>query len=990
MTIPKKYFDYIIIFIALILGMWQLFFFKVAMKWDIVDIYLPWKYYVTECINNGILPLWNPFMNGGFSQMGDSSTWYPISWIVGLLTKYNLGAAHFEYLLHLFIAGIGFYKIGELNNFKRHTKLILAVSYMFSGFFISNAQHIGWLISSAWLPFVIYYFVRLVQQANLKTALKLALSLFLMLSGGYLGVFISTVYILLACFLYFLVVFIRNSDYEKLKKWTTYLFIAAIVFTGLSLIIIVNVFDVSAFITRGDGLTYNHKNLGILFGSLPLKALITFIYPFAASVSKLAFWGEDFSLINCYVGIIPIILFVYINLKKTTPKIIRLFSLLALFFMMIAIAQIFPFRKWLMILPFMELFRFPALFRIFAIFLVLIAAGYGFDKVFSDISNQKLVKWLLVGFLLFLFLVEIYLFVKITNWHISMLFNQGFLAFCGVASIKERVFLQGLILLLITTLIIIILNSKLKKNYLKWRVVIVCLMDMVIATQLNNYATVFTDFSPKIIDKKINSLPDVYPIPSLKNPITKINNALFIPQTPFLYKSLPVFYKIPSWDGNGPYIYKNTRLAEKNKTFDAIINNPLLFLATAINNSIVDTNTIDKSSYKKIKILDFNPNKIHFVVNNDKKEHLIFLQNYYHFWKAFVNGKPVSISKTNDTFMSILLNKGKNDVTFEFYTKKITVSFYISMLTLCFVILFFIIVFLRKEQKHFKNNYKIWLFFGLIGVLLLFVFYHASLRDTNKKLYSKLNQDINNIAQQYADSVTFIINVDKPELIKNLNNFNYVDVSFNKDILQLNKVAKKKKYIFYAQINKHTQTNLDYIFLSQFMSIKKNYIGKLSWDCIYQQSISDYTKNEITFNNFDKHNNNWTVNNYGIDSLIFFTSPHSFHLDSTIIYSPVFKKSVKEIINKTDKTMLISVMCRIERGADPIIVFQTNRGKNNLIWKGENIAKWQQKDNKDWFKSFMIINLKELNLKPDDIVSIYVWNNSKKQVWIDNLKVVKF
>ena len=202
MTKNNQFADYFILLLILLIAMWQLVTGIAIMKWDAMDIYLPWKNFIGESINNGMLPLWNPFMNSGFAQMGDPNTWYPVSWVLSVLGKYNIYAIHFEYLLHLYIAGIGFYKVTQLYSMSRATRIIVAAAYMLSGFLIGNAQHTGWIISAAWFPFIYYYFVQLYRKPGYIDALKLGFCSFMMFSGGYPGIFIVAFYTIFVFFIY--------------------------------------------------------------------------------------------------------------------------------------------------------------------------------------------------------------------------------------------------------------------------------------------------------------------------------------------------------------------------------------------------------------------------------------------------------------------------------------------------------------------------------------------------------------------------------------------------------------------------------------------------------------------------------------------------------------------------------------------------------------------------------------------------------------------
>lgn len=196
------YTDYFILLLILFIGMWQISLFQNIMKWDIIDINLPWRYFVSECINNGILPLWNPYINCGFPQSGDPMTWYPVSWLTGLLFGNNLITLQYEYIFHMYIGAIGIYKVGQLFNLNRISKLSIAISFMFSGLFISNAQHLGWIISAAWFPLIIYQYILFSKKLNLVNGIYFIIFLFFLLTGGYPGFFIVTAYILVMFFIY--------------------------------------------------------------------------------------------------------------------------------------------------------------------------------------------------------------------------------------------------------------------------------------------------------------------------------------------------------------------------------------------------------------------------------------------------------------------------------------------------------------------------------------------------------------------------------------------------------------------------------------------------------------------------------------------------------------------------------------------------------------------------------------------------------------------
>ena len=682
--------DYLILLVAILIGMFPMISGIATMKWDAMDIYLPWKFFVGESVRNQILPLWNPFMNSGFPQMGDVNTWYPVSWIIMLFKRYDVVALHLEYLLHLYLAGIGMYKVAQQSSFSRKTRLLLAISYMLCGFFISNAQHVGWIISATWLPFIYYYFVTLHTRPNLLNAIKLAMCFFLMLSGGYPGIFISTFYLFLNFAVYRLIKYLINKKFQAIKKWLLYLFLSAIIFGLLSSVVLVSSLDLSKHITRGGGLPFDNSHWGILSGSLPLKALFTFIFPYAASINDASFWGTDFSIVNCYMGIVPLLLCLFVLFQKNVAFKARAFIIIGVLFLLIAFAEVTPFRKWLYLcLPMMDLFRFSALFRIFAIFFLLLAAGFGMEHLLKTKDKLRSFFVFLIIALAIIGVAEGYLFFHIEKWQFKQLLVQGLTGFDKLFGIKEKMFFQGAFQ--IGILLILLLIYKFKPKFLLISIVIVGFTDIVAASRLNLYATVVSDYPTKKVNEAISKLPTGYPLPSLQLPMIKTTDTALMSRIPYVWRNLAIYQKMPSCDGNSPYGLYTMNKALDNKNYQVTLQLPLLFLTSLKNNApLIDTSSIDRTSHTKITITAFTTNLITVKINTGTALHLVFQQNTYPGWQATVNNHQQSIKTVNDTYMAVSLNPGQNVATFEFKPTKVILAFYLSLG--CFVILLVILI----------------------------------------------------------------------------------------------------------------------------------------------------------------------------------------------------------------------------------------------------------------------------------------------------------
>ncbi|MFC2151855.1 YfhO family protein [Bacteroidota bacterium] len=651
------------------------------MKWDILDINLPWRYFISECLQNGFLPLWNPYINCGFPQTADPMTWYPVSWAIGLIFGNDLISLQYEYLFHIFIGGIGLYKLGVLLKLNRETRLIISISFMFSGLFISNAQHFGWIVSAAWFPLILYYYILFCKTLKIKYGIIFILFLFFQLTGGYAGFFIITVYILIALFLYFLFGYLKEKIYVKYVLTNV---ILAIIFILLSSVVLVSSIELSLYLTR-----YNQLNIDYVISyALPVRALISFILPFATTTNT-EYWGADSSLINCYFGIIPFVFLIYsiLVIKKTK---LRILFFIGLLFLCTALADIFPFRKWLFYLPFMNIFRFPNIFRFFAYVIFLIVSGIGINYFLKENKKETLLKNIILALTGVIITFFIYNSLYIEKWKFKKLISFDLKTFLDTASIHDRIVLQAFIVIAILTTFYIILR-RLKGKKRNILLILVVIFDMIIATQLNIYHTVIDYTNPKATQQTIKNLPGGIPIPDINEKIKDIND-LTAPAIPFLWRNLNIYHKKTSYTGYSPYYFTAMYKSETEGLIHSVIKNPLFYLSDSIHsNYVIDSLSIDSLSSKKIKIKAFNPNQVELNVKSDKKQLLTFVQNYYPGWKAYVNEAEVDLIRSNYTFMSLWIPNGENTVVFKYEPKNILIAFYISTIVL-FVLLIFLLI----------------------------------------------------------------------------------------------------------------------------------------------------------------------------------------------------------------------------------------------------------------------------------------------------------
>jgi hypothetical protein len=211
------------------------------LKNDAFNGYFPPKFFMSESIHAGHLPLWNPYINFGFPQYGDMSGgyWSPITWLVASSVGYNAYSFTIEVLLYILIGGIGCYQLTGVFKLNREIRLISAVAYMCCGYNIGHLQHFNWLSGAAFLPWCFWGYLQMAQQFSLKNIARAALLFYLLLSSAHPGIIISAFYFFTAFSLYY---FFQNKKGLLLIKrakqftWTHIVFLTLLLLLSAGMI----------------------------------------------------------------------------------------------------------------------------------------------------------------------------------------------------------------------------------------------------------------------------------------------------------------------------------------------------------------------------------------------------------------------------------------------------------------------------------------------------------------------------------------------------------------------------------------------------------------------------------------------------------------------------------------------------------------------------------------------------------------------------------
>jgi hypothetical protein len=254
---------------------------------------------------------------------------------------------------------------------------------------------------------------------------------------------------------------------------------------------------------------------------------------------------------------------------------------------------------------------------------------------------------------------------------------------------------------------------------------------------------------------------------------------------------------------------------------------------------------------------------------------------------------------------------------------------------------------------------------------------------SNNEIYAYLSKKIQNSAL-----TKYIYNIDDPSKITRNKDFSAIQINSKRDIAKLILLLENSKEdsLFYAQINKIKFPEIKEIISDYYRNtIREDDLGNSFSIYATKQVKGNSAYSLVSYNNFETDNINWTKKNDEVDSTDAYSGKKCVRLDSSHIYSPVFSGKRSIITNSNNCIIRVSLYAKFDQIAEPIIVFSIRRGKKNIVWQGENMNNYCQ-DSQQWNKAYLVAEIGS-NIKPDDIIEIYVWNNSKKVLRIDDFKI---
>lgn len=358
--------------------------------------------YSASLMQQGILPLWDPYYYGPFVAYFASAVFYPFNIIIQFL--FNLGNLNlsfriFEFLIifHYFLSALFMYFLMRTLKASKAAALLSAITYSFGGFMVGRMIHVQMLYAASYAPLL---FLFIVKAFNTKTfyIILAGLVLGIMFLAGHPQPAIYYCFIILIFLIYESLCKGKQSNSIKrfLKPLKLY-FICMLFALGISAI---QIFPIFEFIPYGHRATTTYEQMFNL-GSITPAHLIHLLMPNFFGGRSIPYWGLHFENIGMhetsyYMGIHALIFlsFIIFFTRKKRPY-ISFFLIISLISLFLMLGRYTIFSSWLYLIPGLSKVRIASRLASIFNFFSAILVGYGLDtlKEESIFINQILNKF---------------------------------------------------------------------------------------------------------------------------------------------------------------------------------------------------------------------------------------------------------------------------------------------------------------------------------------------------------------------------------------------------------------------------------------------------------------------------------------------------------------------------------------------------------------------------------------------------------------------
>ncbi len=679
----RKYRLHLGLVVLVLLAFWPITSGLYLPKWDNVDCYLPYRYFVHFSYENGQLPLWNPFQHLGYPAYSDlqNGLYNPIVWLIHLIGNYDTLSVSIELSFYWLIGAFGAFKFMRLFTDNPYSQFFGALAFGLSGFMVGTAQIMIFIAGAAFLPHVLYHLIRFFKENLWRDVFWLSLFIGLHVSAASPAYSIVLFYLIFLIFAWALWMKYRSN----IVKWTWARLIVLIFITVLCLLpIISSTVEFLPYFGRARKLEYGSF---LLQNPFDWHGYISFLFPLSTLSSSDWFGSTDLTMRNGYIGFLPL-LFALLTLFRIREVKIRSLWIVFIVFLLMAAGGETPFYRLVYHLPGFGLFRHPSIFRAHALLLLTTLAVIGFDHVVVKkqtliIDFKRMILFCGIGFIACFFLLFWYRFPgEIGTWVNEFSYSKELSFF----SMRTGLLINSLLLVILCVALYSSLVLK-KEISAKW-IILFTSIDLLIHAVISGPYTLCYPYKQSEYRSYFMDLPKDINQNDAQQPYSLLKEN-YDPKIPGIWRNTATLHKRLTFEGHNQTQFASFNALEKEGRFDWLLVNPLFTEAKGFNPKTLSDKQLAKSIELKaclwqwdgpMKALNsdtmmvknpkigFNSFEVTIANTSDREDILLLTQNYHQNWKARLNGKELKIHQANEAIMGIRIPKktsGRVTVLFE-------------------------------------------------------------------------------------------------------------------------------------------------------------------------------------------------------------------------------------------------------------------------------------------------------------------------------------
>jgi hypothetical protein len=341
----------------------------------------PFRYFLGQAYQQGVLPYWAPNVYGGmpFMSLFHPGVFYPPSLLFYL--QDTVLATNLFYFLHFLILGVSIFLLGRLWKLSFAARLCSSVTGMLSGYIIGSVLLSNYFLAAVWLPIIFWFYQKFRQEKHIGYFIGTVLAIATQTLAACPEISIMTVGLLFLHELWFVP---KEQGFAVYLRLTFSLGMAVVLALGLSALQLWPAAELLPFSPRETGMSYEvHSTWSLQFSKLATLVLSPFYIGDSGS-------GEFFTgfLHTLYMGILSLgFIFIAFFLRKEKPVGFWLvIFVLGIFF---ALGQYNPLYKYFYhTVPLTHLFRFPSKYFFVSSFAAVFLAGYVLDYILKHTESR--------------------------------------------------------------------------------------------------------------------------------------------------------------------------------------------------------------------------------------------------------------------------------------------------------------------------------------------------------------------------------------------------------------------------------------------------------------------------------------------------------------------------------------------------------------------------------------------------------------------------